>query len=494
MRARISELTGLLERAPRGEELERARAEIQSMRAQMDELAVSADEEITAARQRADQAVGQAEGAARRAAELEKALSNAESRLASAESELIEAVRARDAARQELTVAGAESAEADRLRSALTAAIDRITEAEQSAAQAREQFSTLRDAAAEEISSLRDEVETKTADLEKFERAVLEFEGESRDLKARVEELELELEVANAKPRPNADEFQRSRRRRLAKQRKVLREQSTKIRRATEALRDRLDQCDAVLQKRAELAQAYQAIVDMRQKNAKREVRGGVLFGVVGMMAVIGMMGAVSWFVAGRVAPGEYAASVVIRAQAGPRQTLSEEDAVGWQAYMTGLTADPRFLEQAAARMKQRGIATLGTAGELGREVKDRLTVDTPSPDEIRLEWRGEGAERTRRILDTYAVALAGASNQARARRSDQATTEITQEAVASSEPLDTKRIEMAGMVFGGSTGFMLLTGGLIWRRLSAAKARFERDIRMDPLLDDSQWQMPPRG
>jgi hypothetical protein len=52
----------------------------------------------------------------------------------------------------------------------------------------------------------------------------------------------------------------------------------------------------------------------------------------------------------------------------------------------------------------------------------------------------------------------------------------------------------MAGMVFGGSTGFMLLTGGLIWRRLSAAKARFERDIRMDPLLDDSQWQMPPRG
>jgi hypothetical protein len=69
----------------------------------------------------------------------------------------------------------------------------------------------------------------------------------------------------------------------------------------------------------------------------------------------------------------------------------------------------------------------------------------------------------------------------------------ITSEAVAGDEPLDNTRIETAGMIFGGSTGLTLLMGGVLWRRLSAAKARFERDSRMDPLLDDAQWDLPTR-
>lgn len=477
-----------------------AQAEVESLRTQMTELAASADEEITAARQKAERAEAraaeQAEQAAAVAAHAEAANARAaalEARLASAESELIGAVRARDELKSQLESAGVGSEEADRLRDALTAAIDRISEAETGAAAAQEALDTLRAQTEAELAQLRASLDERAAEIAKAEQAALETEGENRDLKAKLQELEIELEVSSAQTRPNADEFQIGRRRRLAKQRRILRDQSVKIRRATEALRDRLEQCDQVLQKRAELAQAYHAIVEMRQRNAKREVRGGVVFGVIGMMAVMGMVGAVSWFVAGRVAPGEHAASAVIAAQGGPREALSGEDAEAWQSYMVDLATSPQFLEQAAERMKRRGITTLGTAGELGREVKARLVVETPSPSEIRLEWRGEGVGRTQRVLDTYAVALATVSNQARARRGDGATTVITSEATAGAEPLDNTRIETAGMIFGGSTGLTLLMGGVLWRRLSAAKARFERDSRMDPLMDDSQWELPTR-
>lgn len=489
-----------------------ARAEAASLRTQLDELAASADEEITAARvkvqeaekriaelteamrsagsrsEELDRAIERAEALASRADAAEARAAELEARVVGAEQELISAVRARDELRSQLASVGENSQEeADRLRDALTAAVDRITEAEHDKIVAREAL----DSALQEIESLRETVERTGGDLARTEQAVLESEGENRDLKSRVQELEIELDVANAKPRPNADEFQLGRRRRLARQRRILKDHSLKIRRATEALRDRLEQCDKVLQKRVELAEAYHAIVEMRQRNAKREVRGGVVFGVIGMMAVVGMVAAVSWFVAGRMAPGEYAASVIIAGEGGPRQVLSTQDAEAWQAYMTALATDPRFLEQAADRMKRRGITTLGTAGELGREARDRLVIETPSPNQIRLEWRGEGAERTRRVLDTYAVALASVSNQARARRTDGATTVITAEATASSEPLDTQRVEMAGMIFGGSTVFTLAFGGFLWRKLSAAKSRFERDSRVDPLMDDSQWEIP---
>lgn len=512
VRAALGEAESRLGEAADPGVLAAAWAEVETLRAELDAMAATAEGRIAEAEARAGEATERAALAERAAAEAESAAgaraaelagrveaeskkaAALEARLKSAEGELAAAVRTRDEMRASLESAGVESEEAARLRDALTAAVDRITEAESDAAAARDALDALRAETQTEIGSLREAVEAKAKSLGDVERQALEIEGENRDLKAKVDELEIELEVANAVPRPNADEFQRGRRRRLTRQRRILRDQSSKIRRATEALRDRLEQCDQVLQKRAELAEAYHAIVEMRQKNAKREVRGGVVFGVIGMMAVLGMLGAASWFVAGGIAPGEYAASVVIAGEGGPRQAVAADDAEAWQAYMVGLASDPRFLEQAAERMKRRGITTLGTAGELGREARDRLVVETPSPREIRLEWRGEGADRTRRILDTYAVAMASVSNQARARRTDGVTTVISAESKASDRPLDTRRMEAAGMVFGGTAGFTLLLGGFLWRRLSAAKARFERDSRMEPLLDDSRWELPTRG
>ena len=36
-----------------------------------------------------------------------------------------------------------------------------------------------------------------------------------------------------------------------------------------------------------------------------------------------------------------------------------------------------------------------------------------------------------------------------------------------------------------------LIVGSLLWRKLSAAKAKFENDSRVQNLFDESQWQMP---
>jgi len=466
-----------LEGAADGAAYEAAIGETAALKAQLDELAASAEHRIAEARAQGEARASESEA---RLVDMGEEVTKLKSRLDDAESALVDAERARDEALAGIASAGADSEEAERLRDALTAAVDRVTEAEQGA-----------EAVRNELGEAQASLEEKSTALEKMEAGALELEGESRELKERVQELEIELEVSNAKPRPHMDEFVKTRRKRMSRQRRLLRDQSTKISRATGALRDRLDQCDAVLQKRAELAQAYQAIVDMRQKNAKREVRGGVLFGVVGIMAVLGMLGAASWYIAGAVAPGQYEASVIVTGQGSGKARLSESNASQWQGYMTELATDPRFLEAAAERMKRRGIATLGTAGALGREAKSRLTVETPAPDEVRLVWRADGADRSRRILDTYAVALTSVANQSRGRRSDGAMTRIEVEAAASGEPLDTRRIQVAGMMFGGSSGFMLLLGGVLWRKLSAAKARFEHDVRVEPILDEGQWKSP---
>ena len=43
----------------------------------------------------------------------------------------------------------------------------------------------------------------------------------------------------------------------------------------------------------------------------------------------------------------------------------------------------------------------------------------------------------------------------------------------------------------GNFAPWMMLIGGILWRRLAAAKARFENDSRVEVLYDEEQWQMP---
>ena len=286
-----------------------------------------------------------------------------------------------------------------------------------------------------------------------------------------------------------SDEWIVSRRQRLDRVKSILHAQSDKVRRATEALRDRYDQCEKVLLKRAELVDAYQAISDAQAKLAKREARSGTLLGLSGLGLLLIMIAGASWFIAGQVMPGTYASRVTLVAQAGER-TMSAEDLASWQGYVEQLVTDPQFVEQAAKRMKGRGITDLSVPGTLSAHMSESLDVVSAEPGKIELEYRGNGASQTHRILDTYALTLTSQANAARARRIDGALTSIQNQAQSGDAPLDTARIETAGMIFGGSSFATFLFGGIFWRRMAKAKANFERDTRVEPLFDEDSWEV----
>ncbi len=440
-------------------ELEQSKSLAEMLREQVNEIAKSADEELTSERERV--------------ADLESTIEQLSTQL-------------KDANAQRDSIKGELDAKPDIDPGAQEELQAKITASEKAAAESSAKL----DEAKAALSSLESEIASRDDLVEKANTRIKELEEQSSSLFETVEELNEKLENATDSPSIEVDEWNQSRRSRLQRMRKVLAGDAEKIRRATEALRGRYDQCEQVLTKRAELAQAYEAIASAQRKYEKREVRSGVFLGLIGLAAITLVIAGTSWFVAGRVAPGMYAAKVTMAAASGDSK-ISELEMEQWEVYITQLTSDPRFLEVAADRMKRRGIGEFAVPGDLAKEMDASLDVASAMPGTVVMEYRGVGSERSGRILDTFAVALSSAANNARARRADSAMTVMEESVVVGTEPLDTRRIEMAGMIFGGGMLTTLILGGVIWKRLSAAKARFERDSRLEGLLDENQWQMP---
>ncbi|PCI10665.1 hypothetical protein COB72_02720 [bacterium] len=441
------------------QDLADSQKQIETLTAQVNEIAGSADEELTTECAR----IGDFES---KIASLTKQLEDSSTRQSSLETELQSKPQVDPA-----------------MESALKEQVEK----------AQEESLTLEiklEEAATALVSLRDNLAVRDEEVAKSNAKVQELSEQATELFETIEKLGTQLEEAQSSPKVEVSDWNKDRRTRLQKMRRVLAGDAEKIRMATEALRSRYDQCEQVLTKRAELAEAYEAIASAQRKYQGREVRSGVFLGLIGMAAITMVLAATSWFVSDRVTPGMYAAKVTMAASSGD-STLSEAEMEQWEVYITQLATDPRFLEVAADRMKRRGIAEFSIPGDLSREMEHSLDVISAMPGTIVMEYRGEGAARSARVLDTFTVALSSAANAARARRADSSMTIIESVATAGDEPLDTRRIEMAGMIFGGSMLFVMILGGIMWKRLSAAKAKFEDDSRIEALFDEAEWQMP---
>jgi len=442
------------------EELIVAKAQVADLNAQLAEIARTADEELTHEKNRV--------------AQIEQQIDQLKTHLDE------ETVRCSTLQAQLESKPDADPAEIESLR-------EQLAQADSGSSESQSKL----DGAVEALKSLQIQIESRDEQLVEASEKVALLESQSAELFSTIESLNTQLEAAGSdSPKIEVDQWNQSRRSRLKRMRKVLGSDAEKVRLATEALRSRYEQCEQVLTKRAELAQAYEAIAAAQRKYQSREVRSGVFLGLISLTAITLVIASMSWFIAGRIAPGLYSAKATIAAASG-NSALSETEMAEWEAYVTSLTSDPRFLEVAADRMKRRGIAEFSVPGELAKEMQQSLDIASAMPGTVLMEYRGEGAERASRVLDTFVVALSSAANNARSRRADSAVTMIEEPVAVSSEPLDTRRLEMGGMIFGGGMLLTLIVGGIVWKRLSAAKARFESDSRVEGLLDEAQWQMP---
>ncbi|KAA0215037.1 MAG: hypothetical protein DYG94_03700 [Leptolyngbya sp. PLA3] len=286
------------------------------------------------------------------------------------------------------------------------------------------------------------------------------------------------------------DEFITLRRERLSRLRLALREQTRKVRRANALLQERFDQCERLLSRRAELAAAHQALQQQRERAGRAQARSATAGVMLAFAATLAVLLGLSWVLAEKISPGEYAASAAMEADITER-ALNEQELSEWQTYHEQLLEDPRFMETAADLLKRRGITTLATPGALDAYLDTSLTMESPADGKLNLELRGQGSTRTERVLDTLVVAMARAGNRTRGRRLDGATTVVVEPAAARRDPLDQTRLTCAGAIFGG--GFLLTSGlGLVvWKRMAAAKSKFEHDQQLEALLAEARWTDP---
>lgn len=277
------------------------------------------------------------------------------------------------------------------------------------------------------------------------------------------------------------------RRSRLKRCRTILREQVTKVRRASEVLAKRFEQCEQVLSQRAQLSavkrQLDVASASLAKRTAAKKTGALLLYTVL----TISILGALSWAVVNQALPGTFAAKAELTAD-GRGRDLSDAEYDEWKRALEATLSEPQFIDVVADRMKKRGYESLATPGAVRTLFTSSLAHESPSPGTISLEIRATGAEKAARALDVIATALASDANAARERRADGAVTLIKSAAVAGTRPIDDQRLLHAGILLVGATTLTLGLGTLVWSRLSKAKEDFEVGSQIDHVLDDAKW------
>ena len=183
--------------------------------------------------------------------------------------------------------------------------------------------------------------------------------------------------------------------------------------------------------------------------------------------ASLAISAALSWIVADQVAPATYAATATLTADRNGAP-MDEASLAGWQAFHEEFAADPRFIEAAAQQLGRRGIATLAQPGALTADLRAKFSTVSPGSGTLTLEYRGEGATRARRVVETLAATLATQGNLSRDRRADGLKSIVTSEAQVMRTPIEDKRIVYAAGLFALLVGLTLAVGFLAMRQTHA--------------------------
>lgn len=278
-----------------------------------------------------------------------------------------------------------------------------------------------------------------------------------------------------------------NRRRRLKLMHALLRDRTDKMRQASEALRGRFEQCEAVLKQRAELSAAKEKIVEAErriQRSSARTRASVVMLCAVSSMAVIGGL---SWALARQVAPATFIATAELAAD-GRGRTLQPAELEEWNAYHDKVLQDPRFHQMAAERFQRLGMETLGTPTDVKRLIDTRIGVESMNPGQLSLHLKGQGSRETERTLNTFAAAFASHANAAQTARTDGGVTRVTQEARTGDDPIDNTRTYWALGMMGIATSVCFFVAASLWKKLAGAKTAFEQDHQIAQILDENRW------
>lgn len=434
-------------------ELERDREQVESLRRQTQEQAEQIRqqrESLEQEQQRLEQQRAEIEQAAHEVGQRDQRVQELEAELAST-NETLQSLRE----------------QMDQAQRARSEAEQRAESLEQRLSEAQEKSS----AGEQELSNLRAAVEKRDRAVEALKERVDQTEAERARL---AEELESASQQSAAFP-SGVDPHLRLQR--LRRYREQLQQRWRKVAKARDALAEKQKECDRVLEQRFSLSQQKQELERREQAVAATDSRRrGLVALFLFVLASLGL-GAVSWVVAGRMAPATYLVSATLRADAGQR-SLDQEQQRAWSEYCRNLATDPRLMEVAAERMRRRGLLKLGLPADLADRVEADLDIAQPSPGELDFTLRGRGAERTELVLKTYLAAMVSMMNDSQQRRLDQASTVVASAPEPGAEPIEDQRLAYAAAGWAGSTALLLALSGLVWTRAARAREQLDEESR----------------
>ncbi len=458
LETRVREQTAALTELSAGADAARARVE------ELTSRLTQTEDRLRAAEAAAERSRAHVEAVEKRAAHAERLLQDFQSQMAG---EAAAAAEPLARLSRELDEAAAER---DVLRRRLGEATERVKALESRLSEDRRAMTEAAEAREQELRSLRDRVRTLEEELS-HARAAARGGG-----------------VAASQPGadPRHASWLELRRRRLARYRRAIASQASKVRKAGEALQRRYEMCEQILAQRAELVAARQTLA-AAQAAIERRRAGGRAVGVVCFLVLtLATLAGASWALAWSFFPGTYIASVTLRAD-NPSRTLNDAELSEWTRYHADQLTDPQFIAFAAERMQARGIASLASPGALTARLESDLRHGSAEPGTLTIELTGEGAAATARQLTQIAAALASFANDRRFTRADGAATRVEGE-VGLVGPFDRSRLYGAAVIFALLSILVLGLMIFIWHRLASAKAMFDGEQALNEILDDERW------
>ena len=267
--------------------------------------------------------------------------------------------------------------------------------------------------------------------------------------------------------------FAELRLRRLRRYRELLHEQAGKLQRAQTVLAKRMIETDKLGEKRKQLASAADVLARREASLGQREAKLSTMKVLALLSVVVTFLAGLSWAVAGHVSPATFVARAVVQVEPG-QPNVTEHSLAAWQVFHESIGEDPRLIEFAAERFRQRGIASLGTPGSLSAFLRESSSAQYGSDGSVVLEMQARGRERAARLLETYALSLVAFSEAGRAQREDGLRTSLRGEPTVLDEPVADARPMTAGAILGGSLLGFALFGGVIWSRLARSKEKMD--------------------
>ncbi len=330
-------------------------------------------------------------------------------------------------------------------------------------------------------------LEQGKAELDRNQGRRREYE---ESLKAQA--LKIEGKIAQIK---KADSVLKSRREKLHRYRKLLRDRSKKLRGAEDGVQSMSQQCQGLLQQRQMLLDVKQFLAASEQEMIRRwstHHAGAVIAALV--LTLAGLL-VVSYAVGQRAVDPIWRTSVVLAIDSEDPQVMQD-----WlKAQQQAITSE-KVCAETISLMDRHGVKHFAGASDLARHLKAHVAQRVEGKNRLLLEHLGADSESARLLLESLSRALVAFDLAQRSAAGEQApagpVTRIAQVALIDPKPVKDERLMYGGIIFGTSTLATALAALLLRFWLARSTRIFDQasSPAIDMLEDPKMWAQVNAG